>query len=82
MDPDQERDNQKTKERYTIAKGLSMLSQIGFSMAACVCVGVFLGRFLDGVFHTAPVLLLVGALLGSAAAFKVLFDIAKDWNDK
>jgi F0F1-type ATP synthase assembly protein I len=38
------------------------------SAAVCVAAGVFLGLWLDDVFHTAPVLLLVGLLLGLVTA--------------
>jgi ATP synthase protein I len=46
---------------------------MGLSAAVCVAAGVFLGLWLDDVFHTAPVLLLVGLLLGLVtAAFSVI----------
>ena len=56
-------------------KALSLLSQIGLSMAACILVGVFLGRFLDSFFNTSPWLLLIFSLLGVGAAFKTLFNM-------
>jgi ATP synthase protein I len=57
-------------------RALSFFSQVGIIMAACVFVGVFLGRFLDGLLGTSPWLLLVFSFLGAAAAFKSLFDLA------
>jgi ATP synthase protein I len=46
---------------------------MGLSAAVCVAAGVFLGLWLDDVFHTAPALLLVGLLLGLVtAAFSVI----------
>ena len=63
-----------------IRKALGLLSQLGVSMAACVFVGVFLGKWLDGKLGTSPWLLLFGCLLGAVAAFKVLYDLAiKEW---
>jgi len=63
-----------------IGRALGLLSQLGFSMAACVLVGVFLGRWLDGRLGTSPWLLLTCCLLGAAAAFKVFYDLAiKEW---
>ncbi|HEY6472433.1 MAG TPA: AtpZ/AtpI family protein [Acidimicrobiales bacterium] len=41
---------------------------MGLSAAVCVAAGVFLGLWLDDVFHTAPALLLVGLLLGLVTA--------------
>jgi len=64
------------KERNEIIKSFSYLSQIGISMAACVFIGVMLGKFLDGLLKTSPWLILVFSILGVLAAFKTLFDIA------
>jgi F0F1-type ATP synthase assembly protein I len=41
---------------------------MGTSAAACVGVGVGLGVWADSAWHTAPALLMVGLLLGLAAA--------------
>ena len=67
-------DNKKHREMF---KGLSLLTQIGFSIVACVLLGVLLGKFLDSVLGTSPWLLLVFSFLGVAAAFRSLFDLIK-----
>ena len=59
------------------ARSLSLLSQIGVTIIACVVIGVFLGRFLDGLFNTSPWLLLIFTLLGAAAAFKSILELSK-----
>ena len=65
---------------HDIADALSLVTQLGFSMALCVVLGVLSGRALDRWFGTSPVLLLIGALLGGAASIKVLYDLAiKKW---
>ena len=56
-------------------KALSLLSQIGISMAACIIIGVFLGMFLDSILGTSPWLLIIFSLFGVGAAFKALFDM-------
>ncbi len=68
-----------SKEEQTrdLLRALSFLSQIGITMAACVLIGVLVGRFLDNLLGTAPWLLLLFSLLGAAAAIKVLFDFGK-----
>ena len=66
----------KKKQRGEVVRALSHISQLGVTMAACVLIGVFLGMFLDRLLGTGPWLLLVCSLLGMAAAFKTLFDIA------
>jgi len=65
----------KKKQHYDFLKALSFFSQVGITIVACVCIGVFLGRFLDSFFDTSPWLLLIFSLLGTAAAFKALFDL-------
>lgn len=56
-------------------RALSFFSQIGITMAACVFIGVILGKYLDNLLGTSPWLLLVFSLLGAGAAFKSLFDL-------
>lgn len=41
---------------------------MGFTAAVCVGIGVGIGLWLDSLFHTAPILLLVGLFLGLATA--------------
>ena len=60
-------------------KGLAMLTQIGITVLVCIAIGVFIGRWLDGVFGTAPWLFLVFLLLGIGAAFKAVYDIASKY---
>ena len=63
-----------------VRRALGLLTQLGFAMAACVIVGVFLGKWLDGKLGTSPWLLLGCSLLGAAAAFKVFYDLViKEW---
>jgi len=57
-------------------RALAFLSQIGVTVAACIIVGVFLGRFLDNLFGTSPILIIICSLLGVGAAFKAIFDLA------
>jgi F0F1-type ATP synthase assembly protein I len=51
---------------------------MGLSAAVCVAAGVVLGLWADSAFHTAPALLVVGLLLGvAAAAFFVVGQIRR-----
>ena len=45
-------------------------------MAASVLIGVLLGKYLDGLFGTAPWLGLVCSLFGAGAAIKLVFSFA------
>ena len=69
--------NEDQKHNRELLRGLYMISQIGFTIAACVIIGVLLGRFLDGVFGTSPILLLVFSLLGAGAGFKAIYELVK-----
>jgi F0F1-type ATP synthase assembly protein I len=51
---------------------------MGLSAAVCVAIGLGLGLWADSAWHTAPALLVVGLLLGLAAAtFMVVGQIRK-----
>jgi len=65
------------KQRDELLQAFSAFTQIGFTIAACVIIGVVIGKFLDDFFGTSPWLLLLFSLLGMAASFKTMFDVAK-----
>jgi len=66
-----------SKERKEIFRAASLFTQIAITIATCVFLGVFIGRFLDNRFGTEPWLLLVFSLLGVGAAFKSLYELIK-----
>ena len=70
--------NKDKNHRKELLRGLYMISQIGFTITACVIVGVLLGRFLDSVFGTSPWLLLIFSLLGAGAGFKAIYELVKN----
>ena len=74
---DERKKEEDSKQRRELMRGLSTLSQVGFTIVACVLIGILLGRFLDNLFNTSPWLIIIFTLLGVLAAFKSIFDIAK-----
>ena len=60
-----------------LLRSFSVVTQIGITTAACLFIGVMLGRFLDGKLNSFPIFLLIFSLLGLAAAIKAIFDLAK-----
>jgi ATP synthase protein I len=48
--------------------GAAAFLGMGLSAAVCVAIGVGLGVWADSAWHTSPILLLVGLVLGLAAA--------------
>jgi len=65
------------KERRTILRAMGLMSQIAFTVIACIALGVFLGRFLDDRLGTSPWLIITFSLLGCLTAFKSMIDLAK-----
>ena len=71
------KNNDDNKYRRELLQSLSIVSQIGFTIVACIIAGVFFGRFLDNLLGTSPWLLIVFSLFGMGAAFRSMFDFAK-----
>jgi ATP synthase protein I len=67
----------KQKSRAALFRAMSFSSQIGFTIVFCILIGVLLGNYLDGLIGSSPLLLLLFSLLGMAAAFRVMFGLAK-----
>ena len=65
------------RDRKNILRAVGVMSQIAFTVVACVLVGVLIGLFLDERLGTSPWLLLVFSLLGCLSAFKGMIDVAK-----
>ena len=66
---------EETKPPNMIAQAMSFFSQFAIIVIVCVFIGVFLGRFLDGLLGTSPWLLLICSFLGAGASFRVLYDL-------
>jgi len=64
------------KQQNGFIRAFSQLSQIGFTIIACIGISIFLGRLLDNLLGTSPWLLLVFVILGIIAAFKSILDFA------
>jgi ATP synthase protein I len=47
---------------------MGLVTGLGLSAVGSLLLGVLLGLFLDGMLHTAPLFLIIGILLGIAAA--------------
>jgi ATP synthase protein I len=48
----------------TVLNTLGALGGMGFTIAVPVALGVIAGNYLDGLFHTKPLFILLGLLLG------------------
>ncbi len=63
----------KNGQRREIMRALALVTQIGLTLFVTIFIALMLGRFLDGVFNTAPWLLLTFTILGVLAAFRNLY---------
>jgi ATP synthase protein I len=54
----------KQKPPPSVWGSLALVGQLGFTIAFPIALLAILGHYLDGVFHTAPLFILLGLLLG------------------
>jgi Uncharacterized protein conserved in bacteria len=60
-------------------KGISLITQIGINLFITIFLGLMAGKFLDNLFNTKPIFLIIFILLGIAAAFRNLFIMTKKY---
>ena len=65
------------KGRHFLA-AISLVSQLGVRIASCIIIGVFSGKYLDGLFNTSPWLLVIFSVFGILATFQVIFSFKKE----
>ena len=64
------RDQRKKPQTGEMMRLLFLVTQIGLSMVCALAVGGLLGYGADRLFHTLPVLTIIGLFLGVAAGFR------------
>lgn len=65
-----------------VMKSLSLISQVGISMAIPIIGCILFGNYLDGVLNTGAIFLIIFTILGMLAAFRNLYVIAMKGSDK
>lgn len=70
----------------SILRGMSLITQVGLTVVVSVGLGLFLGRWIDGLLGTRLVMTMIGTALGLAAgaitAFRMIQAIIKDDEDE
>ena len=61
------------KKNRSWAENLSIVMQIGLTMAGCICFCFFIGLFLDRRFHTKGVLTVIFTILGVVGGGNVVY---------
>ena len=77
----------KIVKKHTLAKALSLISQLGITMLTPILICAFIGAYIDEKMNKAPIFSIIFIVLGVGAAFRNLFyhtskQIGKDQNDK
>ncbi len=67
---------------YGWLRKAGIASSIGLTMVVSVVIGWFVGSWLDGKLGTSPWLMLVGTVLGVAAGFIEMANIARRLSDE
>lgn len=62
--------------KYQGYKSVAIFMSAGITMAASILFGYFAGSWLDDYFGTKPWLTVIMFVLGTAAGFKSLYDLA------
>jgi len=71
------------QKKQNWAKSLTGAVNLATNVAAVLAIGLFGGRWLDTYFGTKPWLLILGFILGTATAGKILWDqLMADSNKK
>ena len=62
-----------------IGKALTLVAQIGVSMILPIILCIILGSFLDKIFHTGNILMIVFIVLGVCAGFRSVYIMPIDF---
>lgn len=54
-------------------KGIGLALSIGFTVIGCILTGTIIGYYLDNFFHTEPIFMIIGIILGVVSAFLALY---------
>ncbi|WP_071393285.1 AtpZ/AtpI family protein [Bacillus tuaregi] len=63
-------------------KAIALMSAILSQLVGTILVGIFLGRWLDGLIGTAPLFLILGLLIGLTAGIFAIFHTIQHFNQE
>jgi len=64
-------------DRKAMSKAIGVMTQLGFTVLACMVINLFIGYRLDQWLNTAPIFLIIFTVLGCGASIKAMIDLAK-----
>ncbi|WNC14533.1 AtpZ/AtpI family protein [Brevibacillus brevis] len=60
-------------------RAITLVTLIGVDMAICVVAGVYLGKYLDGLFASNPLFLMIGLLAGLGIGVYSVYRIVRGY---
>lgn len=60
-------------------RAITLVTLIGVDMAICVIAGVYLGKYLDGLFAASPLFLMIGLLAGLGIGVYSVYRIVRGY---
>lgn len=75
--PREEREEGSDRPPITRVADWGLAFDLGLRLGLAIVIGLVLGLLVDGWLHTSPVFTLIGLVLGVAAAFYTIWDVAK-----
>ncbi len=64
-------------------KALALFTQLAISMMVPIFICLFIGKWLDSLFHTGGIFLIIFLILGIGAGFRSIYYLVKGfWKDK
>ena len=74
--------NREQEEKYRAARHLSLYLVIPMLLLVSPIIGLYLGKFLDSLFHTEPILMIIfiglGFVAGGREVYRILARIARE----
>ncbi len=75
-------EEEKKEDKFSIIYPISLVTEIGVTVAITVGFFILGGKFLDGYFHTAPIFILLGGIIAFVASMYFVYLLVSPIMDK
>lgn len=73
---------EKKEDKFSIFYPISLVTEIGVTVAVTVGFFILAGKFLDEYFHTAPIFILLGGIIAFIASMYMVYLLVSPVADK
>lgn len=73
---------EKKEDKFSIFYPISLVTEIGVTVAVTVGFFILAGKFLDEYFHTAPIFILLGGIIAFIASMYMVYLLVSPTIDK